>query len=66
MQEVLDEVHEGCVVCWMLDSEAAEAGAWQEHKVMQCTTSPGITGAELDRFRRNIIDQGGCHSSRRC
>jgi hypothetical protein len=62
---VLDEVREGCVVCWMI-GDGAETGAWQRHKVMQCTAHAGVTGVELDGFRRGIRDGGGSHSCRRC
>ena len=65
VQEVFDEVRDGCVVCWMIGDDVA-TGAWQKHKVMQCTAFPGVTGAELDSFRRGIVDQGGSHSCRRC
>jgi superfamily II DNA helicase RecQ len=65
VQEVLDEVREGCVMCWMA-SENGEAGEWQKHKVMQCRAYRGVTGKELDTFRRGIWDRGGSHSCRRC
>ena len=53
VQEVLDEVRDGCVVCWII-SEDVEAGEWRRHKVMQCTAHEGVTGRELDVFRRGI------------
>ena len=64
VQEVMDEIREGCAVCWTL----GEAGTdeWQKHKTMQCTAHPGVTWMELDRFRRGIRDGGGSHSCRRC
>ena len=65
VQEVLDEVREGCVVCWMIGDDV-ERGEWQRHKVMQCTAHAGVTGIELDAFRRRIRDGGGSHSCRRC
>jgi len=57
VQEVMDEIREGCAVCWIL----GEAGTdeWQKHKTMQCTAHPSVTGMELDRFRRGIRDGGG-------
>jgi hypothetical protein len=66
VQEVFDEVREGCVVCWLIGKEALETGEWQRHKVMQCTAYAGLTGVELDRFRRGMWDAGGSHSCRRC
>jgi len=64
VQEVMDEIREGCAMCWTL----GEAGTdeWQKHKAMQCTAHSGITGIEVDRFRRGIRDGGGSHSCRRC
>jgi superfamily II DNA helicase RecQ len=62
VQEVFDEVREGCVVCWLIGKEALETGEWQRHKVMQCTAYAGLTGVELDRFRRGMWDAGGSHS----
>jgi hypothetical protein len=34
--------------------------------VLQCTAYLGVTGPEVDRFRREIRDAGGSHSCRRC
>ena len=62
VQDVFDEVRAGCVVCWMIGDKEA----WLCHRAMQCTAFPGVKGAELDRFRRGIVDQGGSHSCRRC
>ena len=64
VQGVMDEMREGCAVCWAL----AEAGTdgWQKHKTMQCTAHAGVTGMEVDGFRREIRDGGGSHSCRRC
>jgi hypothetical protein len=36
------------------------------HKVPQCTAYPGVTGADVDRFRLGIRDAGNSHSCRRC
>jgi len=66
VQEVFDEVSKGCVVCWMLSKEAVATGRWLEHQVMQCTAFPGVTGAELDRFRGRIVDWSGGSSCWRC
>lgn len=65
VQEIFDEVREGCVVCWMIGGDVA-MGVWQEHKAMQCTAFPGVTGAELNGFQRHITNQGESHSCRRC
>jgi superfamily II DNA helicase RecQ len=64
VQEVMEEICEGCAICWTL----GEAGTdlWQKHKTMQCTAHSGITGIEVDGFRRGIRDRGGSHSCRRC
>jgi superfamily II DNA helicase RecQ len=64
VQEVMDEIREGCAVCWMLGEAGTEA--WREHRTMQCTAYTGVTGLELDGFRRQIRDGGGSHSCRRC
>jgi hypothetical protein len=64
VQEVMDEVREGCVVCWLIRDVDTEE--WQTHKVMQCTAHAGVTGRELDQFRRGIWDGGGSHSYQRC
>ena len=64
VQEVLDEMREGCVVCAMLGEAGSEE--WRRHKVVQCTAYPGVTGLEVDRFRREIRDAGGSHSCRQC
>ena len=50
MQEVLDEVREGCVVCWLVGAEEVEIGEWQKHTARDCTAHKGLTGRELDRF----------------
>lgn len=64
VQEFMDEVREGCAVCSMLD--AAGTDVWRNHKAMQCTAYAGMTGREVDGFRRSIRDGGGSHSCRRC
>ena len=66
VQEVLDEVREGCVVCWLVGAEEVETGEWQKHTARDCTAHEGLTGRELDRFRRGVWDRGGSHSCRRC
>lgn len=48
VQEIMDEVREGCAVCCMLDEAGTEE--WKMHMVMQCTAYPGITGMEVDDF----------------
>jgi hypothetical protein len=65
VQEVLDEVGDGCVVCWLIGADV-EGGSWQRHRAQDCTAHAGLTGQELDVFRRGIWDAGGSHSCRRC
>ena len=33
---------------------------------MQCTRHEGVNGADVDKFRKLIVDRGGSHSCRRC
>jgi hypothetical protein len=64
VQKVMDEIRTGCVACWTLAKGAKDG--WRKHRTMQCTARAGVTGMELDRFRRGIRDGGGCRSCRRC
>jgi superfamily II DNA helicase RecQ len=64
VQEMMEEIREGCGVCWTLDEAGTEA--WRQHRTMQCTRHAGVTWMEVDNFRRSIRDGGGGHSCRRC
>ncbi|KAI9882030.1 MAG: hypothetical protein M1823_006233, partial [Watsoniomyces obsoletus] len=64
VQEEIEEIREGCAVCWVLGDAGTEE--WQKHRTMQCTAHAGVTGIDVDRFRRGIRDVGGSHSCRRC
>ncbi|KAF2633122.1 hypothetical protein BU25DRAFT_445050 [Macroventuria anomochaeta] len=64
VQEVLDEVREGCAVYWLIGAEL-EAGEWQRHTARDCTAHARLTGRELDAFRWGVWDRGGSHSCRR-
>ena len=58
VQEVLDEVREGCAVCWLIrprsEEVEAEAEAWQTHTARDCRAHAGLTGRELDRFQQGV------------
>ena len=54
VQEVLEEVREGCVVCWLVRAEEVETGEWQKHTARDCTAHEGLTGRELDAFRQGM------------
>jgi superfamily II DNA helicase RecQ len=64
VQEFMDEVREGCAVCCILSEAGSED--WRNHRVLQCTAYEGVTGREVDWFRRGMCDRGGSHSCRRC
>jgi superfamily II DNA helicase RecQ len=64
MQEAMEEIGQGCAVCWML-GEAGSDG-WKEHFVLHCRAFEGLTGAMVDAFRRGVRDGGGSHSCQRC
>lgn len=68
VQRVMDELRDGCAVCWVMgDAEkAVEADEWQKHRVLSCRAYSGLTGQELDDFRKGVRDSGDCHSCRRC
>lgn len=36
VQEVLDEVRDGCVMRWLIGTEEVEAGEWQKHTARDC------------------------------
>jgi hypothetical protein len=64
VEKTLDELRDGCTVCAMLDEGGSEE--WKQHRVMQCMKHAGLTGVDVDRFRRLVVDGGGAHSCRRC
>jgi hypothetical protein len=64
VKRVMDELRDGCAICWMLGEAGTEE--WREHRTLQCTRHTGMTGMQLDGFRRGIRDAGGSHSCRRC
>jgi hypothetical protein len=64
VEELFSELQAGCVVCCMVDKAGSEA--WRQHRTMKCTVHRGVTGMEVDAFRRGIVDRGGTHSCLRC
>jgi superfamily II DNA helicase RecQ len=71
VQAVMDELRHGCALCWVLqqrgeeedEEEDGRSRVWQEHKTIVCSEWVGLTGADMDKFRR---DGKGTHSCRRC
>lgn len=68
VQETMDELRQGCAVCWVIGGASNLVGVddWLQHRPMQCNAYRGMTGRELDEFRKEIRDGGDCHSCRRC
>lgn len=68
VEEVMDELRQGCAVCWVMgDVEGpVKEDNWQKHRVLQCKAYSGMAGNEMDWFRRGIRDGPGTHSCRRC
>lgn len=64
VREMLEVLRAGCTICAMLDKGGGKE--WKSHRVMQCKAHQGVSGAEVDGFRRLIVDGGGGHSCRRC
>jgi superfamily II DNA helicase RecQ len=68
VQKMMDELRVGCSVCWVMGDAAMEVSEedWRGHRTMQCSRYSGLTGREVDEFRRGLRDGGDCHSCRRC
>jgi hypothetical protein len=64
VQAMMDELVEVCVVCWALGP--IDDGVWASHWTRDCKAHPGLTGSELDAFRRDIRYDKDSHSCTKC
>jgi superfamily II DNA helicase RecQ len=78
VERTLDELADGCGMCWILaddeaESRASGAGGASEadeahmHASRTCERNDGLTQATLDEFRRGIrYDEDGSYACRKC
>ena len=64
MQTVMDELVDVCVICWALGPMDPEV--WASHWTRHCRAHRGLTGEELDMFRRHIRYDEDSHSCSKC
>lgn len=57
MEQLFDELRAGCVACCMMHEAGSEE--WRDHRTMQCTAHSGVTGRDLDEFRKAMIKAAG-------
>jgi Helicase conserved C-terminal domain len=62
VKQALDDMAEGCALCWVLGGEGTDF----MHSLAQCDRWLGVTEADLDEFRRQIVYQRNSHSCTRC
>jgi superfamily II DNA helicase RecQ len=66
VETIFDELRGGCVLCCMLDEGGSSE--WRQHRTMQCKVHAreGVTGLEVDRFRKRITDRTSKNNCRKC
>lgn len=66
VETLFDELRGGCVLCCMLDEGGSSE--WRQHRTMQCKVHAreGVTGLEVDRFRKRITDRTSKNNCRKC
>ena len=72
VEEVLDELADGCGLCWVLadETDGSKAGEAEEymHASTTCDRNNGLMQETLDEFRAKIRydDKGGSYACRKC
>jgi hypothetical protein len=52
----MDELREGCAICWLLSrvEDGAEEGAYRQHRTMQCVQDANNDWRVVDKFRMGV------------